>query len=44
MATHAMEERDEFLNIIKGQKENDEKERRIEEQKRQAFKAHSQQL
>lgn len=44
MASQAAQERDEFLNIIKSQKDADDKERRIEEQKRQAFKAHSQQL
>ena len=44
LATQAAEERDQFLNIIQAQKEADDKERRIEEQKRQAFKTHHNQL
>ena len=44
LAKQAAEERDQFLNIIQAQKEADDKERRIEEQKRQAFKTHHNQL
>ena len=44
LADQARQERDEFLDVIQAQKQDEERERRIEEQKRNAFKAHAEQL
>lgn len=41
LAEQAKQERDEFLKIISSQKSDEEKEKRIEEQKRRAFFDHS---
>jgi len=44
LAEQAKQERDDFLRIIASQKHDEQKEKRIEEQKRKAFVDHSVQL
>jgi hypothetical protein len=44
LAQQAAHERDEFLNIIKSQKESQDKEKKIEEHKRAAFVKHRMEL
>lgn len=44
LANEAAHERDEFLNIIQTQKDSQNKEKRVEEMKRNAFNTHKQEL
>ena len=44
LAQEAREERDNYLHVIQCQKDDEEKERRIEDQRKNAFKNHQQSL